>query len=29
VNRMHNRTSIGDLLDDIPDAIFNASLLNH
>jgi ribose-phosphate pyrophosphokinase len=29
VNRMHNRTSISDLLDDIPDTIFNASLLNH
>jgi len=29
VNRMHNRRSIGDLLDDIPDTIFNASLLNY
>jgi ribose-phosphate pyrophosphokinase len=29
VNRMNNRTSISDLLEDIPDVIFNASLLNH
>ncbi len=29
VNRMQNRTSISDLLDDIPDAIFKASILNH